>query len=480
MAQARTVATPVAARVQVVAPAHLGETTVAALRARGIEARLADAHDESTDDLVALALETLPTAAKAVELAGSCARAAANGRPMCILAPPPRGATRTAVERAAALAYLRASGAVLGHDVDAWLESIVALVVFGLPRGPKVAVIAPAGSWLEAQTLALVTEAEGAGARAPQLASEYKAKAEPTDVVLFDPDLTPAPATLPGSALAMHVVGRGELAHGEPMLYGMRGALGALDMLGRAAERIAAGIGPADHADAAELEVDRAKLDERFTKLHGLKRVGDHHTKLLLDAYGVATTRQAVATTPSAAVTIARKVKYPVEIKPFGNGVDVPTEREGCPIERDITSDARVRSAFTSILNAVSRPLTGRDSAVIVREPPPLGRDIAAQFIRLPSLGWTVVLEINGQVVAAPAPLRPVDAAALAAAVVASRAGDAEPDRAGLANLLRRASHLVVDLGDRLERLELPRIVVGGRGSRTVVVDAWCELATDR
>ncbi|HEX7703199.1 MAG TPA: hypothetical protein VF403_20815, partial [Kofleriaceae bacterium] len=64
-----------AARVQVVAPAHLGETTVAALRARGIEARLADAHDEATDDLVALALETLPTAAKAVELAGSCARA---------------------------------------------------------------------------------------------------------------------------------------------------------------------------------------------------------------------------------------------------------------------------------------------------------------------------------------------------------------------------------------------------------------------
>jgi len=108
------------------------------------------------------------------------------------------------------------------------------------------------------------------------------------------------------------------------------------------------------------------------------------------------------------------------------------------------------------------------------------GRDIAAQFIRLPSLGWTVVLEINGQVVAAPAPLRPLDAAALAAAVVASRAGDAEPDRAGLANLLRRASHLVADLGDRLERLELPRIVVGGRASRTVVVDAWCELATDR
>jgi len=258
----------------------------------------------------------------------------------------------------------------------------------------------------------------------------------------------------------------------------MRGALGALDMLGRAAERIAAGIGPADHSDELELDIDRAKLDQRFAKVQHLTRVGDHDTKGLLKAYGVEITRQAVATTPSAAVTKARQVGYPVEIKPWGN--DVPTEREGCPVEREVTSDARVRSAFTTILNAVSRPLSGSDSAVIVREPPPLGRDIAAQFIRLPSLGWTVVLEINGQVVAAPAPLRPVDAAALAAAVVASRAGDAEPDRAGLASLLRRASHLVADLGDRLERLELPRVVVGGRGARTVVVDAWCMLATTR
>jgi hypothetical protein len=47
----------------------------------------------------------------------------------------------------------------------------------------------------------------------------------------------------------------------------------------------------------------------------------------------------------------------------------------------------------------------------------------------------------------------------------------------GLANLLRRVSHLAVDLGDRLRSLELARVVVGGRGARTVVADAWCELA---
>jgi hypothetical protein len=467
MAQARTVATPVAVRVQVVAPAHLGETAVAALRARGLDARLGESH-EQTDDLVALALETLPSAANAVELAAVCARAAEHGRPMCILAPPPRGTGRTAIERAAALAYLRAHGAVLGHDVDAWLEAVVALVRFGLPHGPRVAVIAPTGSWLEAQTLALVTEAEGAGTRAPQLASEHKAKAEPTDVVLFDPELTPAPATLPGNALAMHVVGRGELATGEAMLFGMRNALGAIDMLGRAAERIAVGLGPA--TDASGLEIDRAVLDQRFKKITSLTmRVGDHATKGLLRAYGVAITRQVVADTPSKAVQKAREVGYPVEMKPFGD--DVPTEREGCHVERDVTSDARVRSAFSSVLAGIYK-------GAIIREAPPLGRDVAAHIVRLSTLGWTVVLEVNGQVVAAPAPLRPLDANALASALLASRAGEADLDRAGLATLLRGASHLAADLGDRLVRLELPRIVVGGRGARTVVVDAWCELAS--
>ncbi|MCX5744017.1 MAG: hypothetical protein NT062_16125, partial [Proteobacteria bacterium] len=81
------------------------------------------------------------------------------------------------------------------------------------------------------------------------------------------------------------------------------------------------------------------------------------------------------------------------------------------------------------------------------------------------------------RIAAAPCPLRVVDAEALAHAVVASRAGDPEPDRLGLANLLRRTSHLVVDLDTRFVRLELPRVVVGGRGVRTLVVDAFAELA---
>lgn len=478
MAQARSAATTTSTstrslpRVQVIAPAHIGETAIAALRARGIDARAATEPDAG--NVVAWALDTSPTATTAVELAATCESAALAGRPVCLLAPPPRGTGRAAIERAAGLAYLRAHGAAISHDIDAWLEAAVALVHFGMPRGPRAAVIAPPGSWLEAQALAIAADAEAAGTRAPIVGRTAKSD-EPTDVVLYDPALGAPPANLPG--LHVPVIARGELGSDTPALYGARDALAAFEVLGRAAARIAVGTGPAPRTATAELAVDASLLERQLGKFTPPMRVGDHETKVLLRAYGVPITRQVVATTPSAAVKAARAVKYPVELKPWGN--DLPTEPAGCPVERGISSDALVRRAYSAVLAAAGRIHTANDpGAVIVREPPPTGRDLVVQFVQLPALGWTVLVDAPGtsHVAAAPAPLRQIDADALAATVVASRAGDPDPDRPGLANLLRRASHLVVDLGERITRLELPRVVVGGRGSRTVVTDAWCEL----
>jgi hypothetical protein len=472
--KARPVASESQARVQVIAPVALGTTAVAALRARGIDARLANeakgaarnddfAIDPGTEDVVAWALDAPPGAAATVELAQLCARAATAGRPICLLAPPPKGSGRAAAERAAALAYLRAHGAALAHDVDAWLEATVALVRFGLPKGPRAAIVAPAGSWLEAQAHALVAEAEALGLRAPKLDPSG------TDAVLYDPALGAPPA----QPLAIPVAARPELGGDGPALYGARAALAAIEVLGHAAERIEVGIGPAPATASAELQVDRELLDRQLSRLERTPRAGDHETKTLLKAYGVPITRQVVATTPSAAVNGARRVGYPVEIKPWGP--DAPTERDGCPVERDVTSDAMVRRGYAAVLAASGKPGEG---AVIVREAPPLGRDLQVSFLKVPHLGWTVVVDAPGapHVAAAPAPLRLLDAQRLAAALVASRSGDPEPDRAGLANLLRRASHLVADLGDRLTRLDLPRVIVGGRGARSVVADAWCEL----
>jgi ATP-grasp domain-containing protein len=447
-------------------------------RAERLDHRAASIDALLGDDVIAWALDTAPGAAVAVELAAVCARAAAAGRPVCLLAPPPHGTGRAAVERSAALAYLHAHGAAVGHDVDAWLEAVVLLVRFGLPAGPRAAVVAPPGSWLAAQATAIAADAELGGARSPLTSPD-----DPTDVVLYEPALGPPPTSTP--ALTVPVAARGELAGDATVLHGARAALAAIAVLGRAAERIAVGLGPAPLAAAAELAIDADRLARQLAKLGAdQRRVGDHETKVLLSAYGVPITRQAVATTPSAAVKLARRAGYPVEVKPFGH--DLPSEPAGCPVERGVTSDAMVRAAFATVLVAAGRQPSDA-SGVIIRETPPAGRELAVSFVELPVLGWTVVLEAPGSaaagptsaaapLAAAPAPLRLTDAQALAAHVAASRAGDPDPDRTGLANLLRRASHLAVDLGDRLSRLDLPRVVVGGRGARTLVVDAAAEL----
>src|SRR5262249_40847651 len=279
---------------------------------------------------------------------------------------------------------------------DGWLEAIVLLTRFGLPAGPHAAVIAPAGSWLEAQALAVVAEAETAGARPPTVGDPD----DPTDAVLFDPALGTPPASVAG----LHVPGiaRGERARDEPALWGARAALAAVAMLGRAAQRIAAGLGPADASASAELAVDHQRVRRQLDKLaRHTGRIGDHTTKVLLAAYGVPITRQAAATTPAAAVKLARRAGYPVDIRPWGD--DVPSERAGGAIEPNVTSDALVRRAFMT----VNAGRTGPDAAVIVRETPPPGREISASFVRL-ALGCAGVLGGPGppQGAAGPAPRR--------------------------------------------------------------------------
>ena len=82
MAQARSAASTLTRpRVQVIAPVHIGETALAALRARGIDAQL-EANGTNValaaDHIVAWALDAIPTASTAVELATVCERAAAS------------------------------------------------------------------------------------------------------------------------------------------------------------------------------------------------------------------------------------------------------------------------------------------------------------------------------------------------------------------------------------------------------------------
>ncbi|MBK9031732.1 MAG: acetate--CoA ligase family protein [Myxococcales bacterium] len=409
-------------------------------------------------------IEGEPAAAAALR---DAARAgAAAGRPLIVLA----RVARPRLETAAALAHLRADGAAVFADPDAWIEALALLAAHRAPAGARVAVVADEAGYLATTARAL----PGDDGRRPSWTATDDDLA-PTDAVLiargaWRDDASPLPA------VRVPLCERAELLALAPpgALVGLRPALTALTTVGRARERARLGLGPAGRSARAELEVDEDRLERQLAKIEpGDRRLGDHETKVLLSAYGVPITRQAVATSPSAALRVATKAGFPVDVKPWGP--DVLGEPDGCPVERGLTSAADVRRAFASVLGRAGQALDR--GAVIVRASPPPGREVRARVTHLPHLGPTLIVELAGQPPeAAPAPLRLADATALAAVLVATRAGEDEPDRVGLANVLRRASHLAVDHADVIGELILGRIVVAASRGDTIVVDAEIRL----
>lgn len=441
----------------------------AALEARGLRPAGAAGVPEAVAtpcSAIAFAPNRPIDAATAASLAPLCARAAQDGKPVVALsafeAPGPRAAT----ERAAALAYLAAHGAVVCLDPNVWLEAIVLASSFGLPAGPHLAVVAPPGTWLSLSATALANERAQTGRETLLVDSARSLGA--VDCALVHTDEYPGHRGASElDMLIVPVTGRAAgMATGGVALHDLRHAMGAVVDCGTAGRRIAAGLGTAAVEDI-EAEADPARFERQRDQLDN--RAGDHETKVLLASYDVPITRQAVATTPSGATRIAKRAGWPVQVKPWS--ADAPSELDGCPVERDIDSAPEVRRAFAAVSTAAGLP---SGSPVIVRETPPAGRWVRVRFVRMARLGWTCVVDVDGTPgpVAAPAPLRQVDADRLAAAVEATRADDPAPDRASFATLLRRASRMVAERTDDFESLELSRVVVGAEGVGSVVVDA--------
>lgn len=471
-----TVARPLYAFAQriVVAAGDPGASRDAArvFAARGIDVDTASPDDAAAHvdrGVLALAPTESITPDDARALAPIIEGAVAGGGAVVVLAREPRGRGARAEQAAAALAHLRGAGAVITGDPDVWIETAVLLACHGMPAGPRVAVVAPDGSLLLAAANAL--ELEAFGARLPPCARDAD-DLGPTDIALVDPAIAAGDPEAVGRVMIVPVVARGELlgAPGVTPLCGLRAAIAAARLAGQLAERQDDRGGDDD-----AIVGDRVRFDRQLSKLGD--RAGDHEAKVLLASWDVPITRQAVATTASAAARLAKRAGYPVEIKPWGP--DIPSERDGCPVERDLTSAADVRRAYA----AVAREAELESGApVIVRAAPGRGRELSLRIARVSDLGWMVMADLPGAhgPSAAPAPLSRADAGLLASSIEATRAGDPEPDREALIDLLMRASRCATDNADHLEELELGRVIVFEKGRGALVADARAILRTRR
>ncbi len=437
------------------------------LRARGlsIENRRISSPSAASESVICQVLDQVPTASEIAELAQHIAVHAASGRPPLLFLPPAQRKRGKVDEFSACMALLRGHGAVVTSDPEVWVECLVLLAAYGTPTGSRIAIVAPPGSWLAAATAAQARRAEHLGERFTAITTPKSNPGAATDAVIVDAAGAPAPDR-ESRLLVVPISGHAHMQADRPVLVGLNSTLVAVEMCGQATQRIAAGVGAAASPGDID-EFDRTRFRNQLDKLSN--RAGDHECKVLLSSYGVAITRQAVATTPSAATRIAKKAGYPVEIKAWG--ADQPGEGEGAMVVRNIDTAAEVRRAFASVCSKT------QCDAVIVRETPMAGRELQVSIREHSALGLVAfVYQLGRQEAAAGmAPLRPLDAEILAHQVVASRSGDNDPDWAALASLLIAATHLVAD-NERVRGLELTRVIVGTAGEGIVVVDARATL----
>ncbi len=436
------------------------------LRARGLTVKQQGIDEAPGEASVAIAkvLSAVPSAAETFALGKDIAAHAKQGQPPALYLPPAQRKRGKADEYAACTALLRANGAVVTSDPEVWVEAVVLLAAYGAPSGPSVAIVAAPDSWLAAAAAAQARRAERLGERFTALASA-PSQISATDIVLADASMLNSPK----SATRTFVVPLAGHAHETavgPALVGLNNALAASELCGQARQRIAVGRGPAPSPGSLE-KLDQERFQNQLGKLS--EQVGDHECKVLLSSYGVNITRQAVATTPSAAGRIAKKAGYPVEIKAWGP--TQPSETEGAMVVRGIDTAAEVRRAFASVCART------QCDAVIVRETPMAGRELRVSIREHSALGLVVYVYQEGYTEAAAgmAPLQRLDATSLAHQVVASRSGDSDPDWSALADLLVAASHLVAD-NERVRSLELSRVIVGSEGQGALVVDAKATL----
>lgn len=429
------------------------------LRLRGFVPRAMtyqDAVDDPTVGAIAVAPQQGLNPALAFRLSPYVRAGAEKKTPFIIFAPIPED-EQSLEEHIIATGSLVCHGALITDDPDVWLEALVLAGNWGIPQSPGVAIVAPSGTWLDAQSKRL---GEQLGAHWRKLPKQTKDSIG-TVLAQVQPEM---PHSI-GPSLVVPLRPRGELrdSNQQATLIGLTASLQAARLLGEIGQRIdenALGHGTFSG------DIDEARFQKQLAQIN--TRVGDHETKVMMKAFGVPIIRQAVATTPSAATRVAQKAGYPVELKPWGP--TIPSEGNGCPVERDLHTAAQVRQAFAVVSKKANLE---PGSPVIVRETPAHGRELEARVTQIGSLGWVLIMKVQGEKlpIARLAPLHPMDALALAYQIGSTRLDEKEPNREQLAELLQCLAAMG-PLGERVQVVHAHRIVAASDADKIMVIDA--------
>lgn len=273
---------------------------------------------------------------------------------------------------------------------------------------------------------------------------------------------------------------RGELAH-LAFLQEVDKALRAV----RAVSDYAAGVAaaPLRPAQRARPTAPR-QLERDLAQQPGTRTLNEVQSKALLRAYGIRAPREAIAHDAREAVTLARRIGFPVVAKAVSAALAHKSDLGGVVVGLD--SATAVRAACRRIAVAAKRAGAALDGVLIARQMSD-GLELLLGATRDPEMGPVILFGAGGveaelrRDVALAAP--PLDAPAARALIARTQVGAlldgyrGRPplDRDAVVAALVALSRLVVDAGARIESIDVNPFLLRRRGG--VALDALVVLA---
>ena len=254
--------------------------------------------------------------------------------------------------------------------------------------------------------------------------------------------------------------------------------------------RYGAGCRSTPAAETAPQPADAPPLPEQIGELlSGPGRIlSERQSKQLLGAFGVATSRELLASSRQEALAAAEEIGFPVAMKV--DSPDILHKTEADAIRLGVNDPDRLAAAFDEILkNARAHHPAARINGVLVQEMVPPGVEVIVGMNRDPQFGPVLMFGLGGifveilkDVALRIAPIEREEAVRMIREVrgyplLAGARGRPEADIPALAETLVKVSRMAVALGPRLEQLDINPLVVLPQGGGVKVADALVILA---
>lgn len=220
---------------------------------------------------------------------------------------------------------------------------------------------------------------------------------------------------------------------------------------------------------------------EAIERIRSAAPLSEYESKAILKGYGIAVTREALATSAAMAVRNAREIGYPVALKI--QSPQIPHKTEAGGIRLNVSSDKEVRAAFKEIMLKARKYKPRADiQGVLVQEMAKDGIEVIVGTAKDPVFGHVVMFGLGGIFVEAlkdvsfrVAPLSRLDAEEMIREIKGYRVlqgmrGKTPVDIKALTDVILRISKLVTDHGDAIRELDINPLVVSKKGAK--VVDA--------